>query len=89
LPLTLDDYLQLLKATGGMLGDAQSDGIPDQLAPMLRRLEIKVDLWPELVTRYHDWFGHLVGKSRRLLERAAGAGRRWYRGQPRCGEAFG
>jgi hypothetical protein len=89
LPVTLDDYLELLDTSGRILRDGKAGSIPAHLAPILERLGIKVDLWSKLVTRYHDWFGHVVGAPAKLIDRAAGAGRRWYWGQPRCVEAFG
>jgi hypothetical protein len=89
LPITLDDYLQLLDTSGRIVREGKSGSILAHLAPILQRLGIKVDLWSELVTLYHEWFGHVVGASPKLVDRAAGAGRRWYWGQPRCVEAFG
>ena len=89
LPVTLDDYLQLLDTSGRILRDGKSGLIPAHLAAILERLGIKVDLWSKLATHYHDWFGHVVGVSEKLIDRAAGAGRHWYWGQPRCAEAFG
>lgn len=89
LPIKLDDYLKLLDASGRMVQDSKFGSIPMHLAPILERLGIKVNLWSDLVANYHEWFGRIVGNSQTLMERAAESGRRWYRGQPRCLEAFG
>ena len=89
IPMSLDDYLQLLDVSGRMVGDDQTGAIPGEIAPILERLGIQTDLWPELVTKYHDWFGHIVGSANKLLERALQTGRKWYRGQSHCAAAFG
>lgn len=89
LPLTLDDYLKLLDASGRILRSEKAGSIPENLAPILKRLGINGDLWSQLLVHFDDWFGHIVGASHKVMSRAAAAGRRWYRGQSRCSEAFG
>ena len=89
LSLELDDYLALLDASGRIVKSGKSGSIPQHLASILERLQIRVDMWSELVQRYHRMFGHIVGTSQQVLDRAAQTGRRWLRGQPSCGHAFG
>ena len=89
LPITLDDYLELLDASGRILRDDKAGAIPSNLAPILRRLGIRTSLWSELVENYHDWFGHVVGAPANLARRANQVGRRWFRGQSKCAAAFG
>ncbi len=87
--MSLDAYLKLLDASGRMLRDDKKGEIPADIPPILERLGIQANLWPELVTQYHDWFGHIVGSSKKLVERALETGRTWYRGHSHCAAAFG
>jgi hypothetical protein len=43
----------------------------------------------ELVTKFDKLFGHIVGQAQQLVDSAAKAGRRWYRGRQACANAFG
>jgi len=89
LPISLDDYLALLDASGRIVRSDKAGAIPDHLAPILERLGIRRELWPDLVTRFDQMFGRVVGAAERVAQRAAQAGRRWYRGVTHCAAAFG
>jgi hypothetical protein len=89
LAITLDEYLQLLDASGRIVRQGKTGAIPDHLAPILTRLGVATGLWGEIITQFDRWFVHLVGKAEWLVDRAARAGRRWYWGRARCAEAFG
>jgi len=88
LPITLEDYLELLDASGRILRDDKRGAIPSELAPILQRLGIRPAAWSDLVQHYHDWFGHIVGAPGIIAKRAAQVGRNWFRGQSRCAAAF-
>jgi len=88
LPITLDDYLELLDASGRILLDDKKGAIPSHLSPILERFGVRPSAWPELVENYHDWFGHMVGTAKNVARRTAQAGRQWFRGKSRCAEAF-
>ena len=89
LPITLDEYVQLLDTSGRMVREGKTGAIPDHLAPILDRLGVTATLWGQLITPFDQWFGHVVGSAHRLTERALRAGRRWYAGRSRCADAFG
>ena len=89
LPITVDEYLQLLDTSGRMVREGKTGAIPDHLAPILSRLGVTATLWGQLITEFDQWFGLVVGKAQRLTERAVTAGRRWYCGRSRCADAFG
>jgi len=89
IPLSWEDYLELLDASGRIVQAGKSGAIPDHLAPILARLGIRSEMWADLVTRFDDMFGHLVGASEDVAQRAVAAGRRWYRGIANCAAAFG
>jgi hypothetical protein len=88
LPITLDDYLELLDSSGRLVRDGTSGSIPEQVAPILDRLGIRREMWSAVVTGYEQMFGSVVGAPARLAQRAAATGRRWYRGQAQCASAF-
>jgi hypothetical protein len=89
LPMGLDAYLELLDWSGRLVRTGKRGSIPSHQAPILTRLGIKADCWSEIVARFDQWFGHVVGRASRVIERARQAGRRYYRGQSHCAMAFG
>jgi len=89
LPITIDDYLELLDASGRILRDDKAGAIPAHLAPILQRLGIRTSVWSELVENYQDWFGHVVGAPAPHARRADHVARRWFRGQSKCAAAAG
>jgi hypothetical protein len=89
LPISLDDYLALLDASGRIVRPDKAGAIPDHLAPILQRLGTRRDPWPDLVTRFDPMYGLMVGAAERAAERAAQAGRHWYRGVTHLAAAFG
>ncbi|HJN13299.1 MAG TPA: hypothetical protein QF564_31785 [Pirellulaceae bacterium] len=68
LPITLNDYLELLDASGRMLRDDKVGAIPTEFAPILERLGVRPAAWSELVENYHDWFGTSLVLPRRSPE---------------------
>jgi hypothetical protein len=89
LPITLEQYLELLDVTGRIVRTGKKGAIPAHLAPILERLGIATNHWSDLVTHYQEWFGPVVGTSQRVVERAKELGVRWLRGQKRCAQVFG
>ncbi len=89
LPIKLDEYLQLLDWSGRQIKADKRGAIPNHLAPILDRLKINSTRWMKLVTEFDQLFTNVVGNAAALFERAAKSGRRWYRGQVACHEAFG
>lgn len=89
LPIALDQYLEVLDASGRMVKADGAGFIPEHLAPILERLGIRTSAWQDVITRFDTLFGQVVGAAKRVAERAAFAGRRWYRGTVNCATAFG
>ncbi len=89
LPLSIDHYLQLLDISGRTIREGKSGSIPAHLAPILDRLGIRQGMWFEAVANFDQLFGHIVGKSQTLIERASQAGKKCYHGKPACAAAFG
>jgi len=89
LSICLTDYLRLLDVTGRALRHDKASAIPSTIAPILQRLGLRTETWVDVIRNYQDWFGHFVGTSQTLVERAERAGRSWYRGTRRCAAVFG
>ena len=80
LPLTLDEYLEVIDRTGRMLRAVKCGAVPADLRPILSRLAIDADRWLEMVERYGGWFYRAVGCVERLLELAQALGCAWLKG---------
>jgi hypothetical protein len=89
LPVSLDDYLAMLDWTGRQVRGDKRGSIPRNLAPILDRLAVNVELWVDLTTHFDRYFGRIVGPAAEVAARASRAGRRFYRGQATCAAAFG
>jgi len=82
-PLSLDDYLTLVDATGRIIRGDKRGHIPPELAPILARLDIELKAWLRCMLGWRQFLGSVVGG---LAARAAEAGRRGLRWvQNRCG----
>jgi len=80
LPLTLEEYLQLLDWTGRQVKGNRQSSIPGHLAPILDRLQIVSDGWSEMVSNFGRWFGTAAGRTESLTAEADRRGRRWVQG---------
>jgi len=89
LPISLEEYLELLDASGRIVREGKRGAIPGELAPILERIGVQTEHWLEVITNFHTCFGNVVGTCQKLSQRAAANGRRWYRSRPKCAEVFG
>lgn len=81
-PLTLDEYLTLVDATGRLLRDGKRGRIPPGLLPILARLDIQLDAWLATMQGWREFLGRVVGGAAARMAAAARAGQRWL--QNRC-----
>lgn len=88
LPISLDDYLQLLDWTGRQLRGDRRGSIPHHLAPILERLHVRADAWLETIEQFETCFGHVVGRAHQVTQAAARLGRRWLYGAAGAAQAF-
>jgi REP element-mobilizing transposase RayT len=88
LPITLENYLELLDWTGRQLRAASKGLIPAQLAPILERLGINSGRWVDTVRRFGGWFKTAAGRGDSLKDLAARRGRAWLQGQTAAALAF-
>jgi hypothetical protein len=80
LPLSTDEYLELLDWTGREVRACKRGTIPPHLAPILKRLALDVDRWVETVQRFDRLFWRVAGRVEQILAAARRAGRRWLKG---------
>ncbi len=88
LSLSLDQYLELLDATGRIMQPGKSGSIPCHLVGILDRLGIRSDMWSTIISGYERLFGKIVGPPAQVVRRAEQAGRHWYRGIKACNATF-
>ena len=88
LPVTQDQYLQLLDWTGRQARRGKRGRIPSDLAPILTRLHITNDTWVDMVENSGRWFRRAAGRQESLAQEASRRGRRWVQGVSRSRELF-
>jgi len=81
LPILQDDYFKLVDWTGRKIKQGKRGAIPSELAPILKRLEIKEDQWVDGVQYYGKRFYKVVGLVRNMLDETVKQGRCWLKGQ--------
>jgi len=80
--LSADDYLQLLDATGRLFQTGKRGAIPQELAPILTRLEIDLNAWLATMQGWREFLGRVVGDFTARATEASQRGKRWL--QNRC-----
>ena len=61
LPISLEDYLKLLKWTARLLRSGQRSTIPQDLEAILDRMDVNHEAWLDTVDNYEMTFCHVVG----------------------------
>jgi REP element-mobilizing transposase RayT len=89
LPMTLDEYLELLDWTGRQLRQGKRGAIRADLRPILERLHIKADAWIDTIERFGRAFHRVVGRVSSMAALAATRGKCWYQGATASRIAFG
>jgi len=81
LPIEKEDYFKLVDWTGRKIKAGKRGVIPDDLAPILERLEINQDQWVDGVQHYGRRFYKMVGIVRNLLDQTVKQSGCWLKGQ--------
>jgi hypothetical protein len=89
LPMSLEEYLQLVDWTGRQVRSDKPGAIPETLQPILDRLRLPSEHWLELTTRFTELFGRIAGRSELVIAAAKTAGKRWFQGVRTCATMFG
>lgn len=88
LPLTLDQYLQLVDWTGRQVRADKRGAIPAELSPILERLQVSTSCWVDLVVGFGRWFRRTVGRPERMAASCQQRGCRWLQGISHARKAF-
>ena len=88
LPMTLEQYLVLLDATGRELRRDKRGVIPADCSPILERLGLSPSNWLSFVDNFGRWFHHAAGSPENMSEEAERRGCRWVAGVSRSREAY-
>ena len=83
-----EDYLKLLDWTGRQVRRDKRGAISAELAPILDRLGLSDECWIDGVKNFGRWFHRAAGRVSALSDEATRAGKRWFQGADRCGQAF-
>jgi hypothetical protein len=78
--ITLEEYLQILDTTGRCIKDGKKGYIPEDLSPILLRMNLDQDHWLETVQKYGSKFYRVIGCVERMAETAKRAGQKWFKG---------
>jgi hypothetical protein len=88
LPISLDQYLELLDRTGQQLRQGKRGAIPAHLARILQRLDVQTEYWLESIDNFGKWFRRVAGSVPSMLAEAEKAGGRWFHGLSRSRQLF-
>jgi hypothetical protein len=80
--LQVDEYLTLLEATGRALNAGKRGTIPPELAPILARLDLRVEDWLTTMRGWRGMLGAAIGAATSRATEAARRGLQWM--QNRC-----
>ena len=80
LSISLEEYLEVLDITGREIRDGNKGSIPQNLKPILKRLEINEEKWVKTVKSYGSIFCRVTGKMESITKAAKEAGRNWLKG---------
>jgi len=80
IPFTLTDYLALLDWTGRAIREDKRGFIPQELPPILRRLNASPQRWLRHMQPHGNRFGRAIGRLHSLRRHAQTVGRRWVHG---------
>jgi hypothetical protein len=89
LPMTLDEYLELLDWTGRQVRADKRGAIPLHLAPILERLRINGDAWVDTIDQFGRLFRRAAGRVANMAALAAARGKHWFHGVRACCTSFG
>lgn len=88
LDMHLGDYLNLVDWTARQIRGDGKKGLPDDMAPILTRLNIEADSWVDTVQGYGGLFLRVVGRIDSMVRAAHASGLNWFGGMRRCAKAF-
>jgi hypothetical protein len=88
LPMSEEQYLQLIDWTGRQVRRDKRGAIPAELAPILDRLQLSSETWVETVQHFGRWFHRAAGTPQSLAKEAERRGVSWLGGIAKSREVF-
>ncbi|MHC4872934.1 MAG: transposase [Planctomycetota bacterium] len=89
LSITLNEYLELLDWTGRSIKSGKRGAIPDNIKPILSRLDIDVNRWVDTVLSFGKLFYRVAGKLKSIVKKAKKAKQVFFKGLKASQIAFG
>ena len=88
LNMDLDEYLQILDWTGRQKRLDKPGSIPENLAPILDRMEIEAGQWLDLVQSFDSLFHRVAGRLKAIKKHTEVLGKKWLAGSSTAKEVF-
>jgi len=88
LQMTAEEYFALVDMSGRMMRSDKRGAINEDLLPILLRIGVRPDAWPETVSRFGSNFRLAAGMLSSLRKFADQIGRRWLKGVASARTAF-
>jgi len=79
----LDDYLQLVDATGRAIVGEYKGYIPEELPDILNRLGLDADLWLDEIKYFDKWYYKAIGTLDNLKKYCQSIQQKWVKGLPK------
>ncbi|MCU7816697.1 MAG: transposase, partial [Candidatus Thiodiazotropha sp. (ex Rostrolucina anterorostrata)] len=76
-----EDYFKLIDWTGRAIRDDKKGSIPEELAPILERLNLKPDAWLKSLKHYNSHYFKVLGAIDRIKDYAEVMDKCWFQGQ--------
>jgi len=81
LQIELEDYLKLLDWTGRQMSEGKHGTIPQNLAPILTRLDINQKQWLYSSRKFGTLFNRVAGNVSSMKKKAVEIGQKWLKGK--------
>ncbi len=88
LPMTASEYFDLVDRSGRMIRSDKRGAIESDLRPILLRIGVNPQAWPETISGFGDKFSFVAGLLCNLRKFADQVGRRWFKGVAAARMAF-
>lgn len=88
IPITTEAYLELLDWTGRSILADKPGAIPSSLSPILSRLKIRQQHWPQAILSYSSLFWRIIGSFSSMVLAAKKAQKQWFQGLNASKSAF-
>jgi hypothetical protein len=88
LPMTASEYFDLVDKSGRMIRSDKRGAFESDLRPILQRIGVNPQAWPETITGFGDKFSLVAGLLCNLRRFADQVGRRWFKGVAAARMAF-